>query len=78
LHLNAKSSDENANLTKADFEKLIFSADESLPCDLTKHTRTNPAAEFDLTAKLLMSRAENRIDFDQLPQETIEKLRERN
>lgn len=36
-----------------DFDHLIFSADENLPVDLTKHTKTNKNLEIDLTTKLL-------------------------
>jgi hypothetical protein len=38
-----------------EFGKLIFSADESLPVDLTRHSKTKREEELDLTTKLLSS-----------------------
>ena len=61
-----------------EFGKLIFSADETLPVDLTKHSRTNKNTELDLTTHLLKSSVQTKISLDHLPPGALEKFRLRN
>ena len=42
IHLNAKGSDQSPNLNMEEFGRLLFSHDETLNVDLTKHMRTEP------------------------------------
>ena len=71
-----KSSNENLNIKE--FGQLIFSADESLPVNLSLHKTTNKELELNLTRQLLSTQALKKIDIASQSPEYLEKIRLRN
>lgn len=78
VHLNAKTNTDVPFLSMEEFGKLIFTADETLPVDLTRHAKTNKNTEFELTAQLLKSNELNKMSFDNLAPNVLDKFRLRN